>query len=164
MTTIITFTNGNKTFTFNPDTNYYSVKEDKGSGVVVSRKISKAAFELAQAEHDTPAPEPKDDPKPKATTRTIKKVAGPLVWTNTVDKKGRTIYCANGTALYLVERINKNGTASIYIHSRLGSTLGEANGNKGSKYSRRLRGNVDEVFHLVSEEARAWAQANLVEA
>lgn len=164
MTTIINFTIGNKTYTFNPDTKYYGVKEDKGSGVVVNRKISKAAFELAQAEYNTPAPEPKDEPKPKATTRAIKKGSGPIVWTNITDKKGATMYCANGLILYAVERINKGRTASIYIHSRLNSTLGEANGNKNSKYSRRLRGNVDEVFHLVNEEARAWAQANLVEA
>lgn len=105
------------------------------------------------------------DTKAQATkkTKVIRVPKAPIVWTNVTAKKGDTTYYANGIILYCVERINKSGTASIYIHQRLNSKLGEPNGNKRSKYSRRLRGPVDEVFKAVDAEARTWAEANLLE-
>lgn len=143
------FTYNNAEYNKNTKAPYYT-KDGKS--------IKKAEYETALAEYEleqklkdqTPA-----EPTPAPATQ-------PLIWTNETDKKGRTIYKVNGKAVFLVERINKSRKASVYVHERLNSQLGEANGNKSSKYSRRIRDNIDIAFKAVKEEAEAWAKANLV--
>lgn len=153
------FTYNNAEYNKNTKAPYYT-KDGKS--------IKKAEYEAALAEYELEQTLKKADEEAAAKMTAPTPVPAPapatqpLIWTNEVDKKGRTIYKVNGKAVFLVERINKSRKASVYVHERLNSQLGEANGNKSSKYSRRIRDNIDIAFKAVKEEAEAWAKANLV--
>ena len=122
-------------------------------------KTAPLTFEPSKASAPEPTPAPTPEPAPAPVEPTP--VVPVLVWTNTTDKKGRMIYKVNDIPVFIVERINKSRKASVYLHERLNSTLGEPNGNKTSKYSRRIRGSIDEAFKQADAEAHIWADKNL---
>lgn len=154
-----------KNFTYAGATYYY---DEKKHGYY--QKIDEVAKKISKEEYLNTLEEYSNQPEPEPETPAPKKVAHksaltlPLVWTNTTDKKGRMIYKVNDTAVFIVERINKSRKASVYLHERLNSTLGEPNGNKTSKYSRRIRGPIDEAIRQADEAAHAWAALEIAKA
>lgn len=140
MARITTFTLNNTTFTTKTD------KNGKAFYTANGKRIKVAEYETALTKYE--ASEPAQE---KAST--------PIIWTVRRDNKGDDIYRVNGKIVFAVcNPNNRTGKVSIYLHSNLNPEIGTPNGNKNSKYSRRLTGPKDEVFHQADAIAKEWAK------